>query len=236
MHIADNTKKEGKISDEWLSAYSLLPVLKLPTEQKGQVGNPLLVRAPIEHHRAILDAYLLRRRTEYVTGKGRQRLIQNFCKQLAQNRGPSSHFRDDPLFWMLGIWDFTGPPSHSRPTVESHSFCPRRHALQTGASSPPLSYRAMAAWACRYSTPQYELYALCSEIRNQVRNRSSRRTYLFPSKETASWLAWARAAFALSFPIPRPKMASGSVHRDRWKTLGFGPNDAASLSGIMPEI
>lgn len=214
----------------WPSTYgqdpcpdTLRAVHELQNKQTRYVGLSVHARTPERYVRTILDAHVVRRRTLDLQGKGTPSNVQEFLRILASAGATSSDWRQSALFWCYGVRDELRSSSLPRIAMEHFDQLAAPDSVPGRSPTPPLTYTALAAWACRCLPPNSHLYALCCEIHDEV-ERGGRETerYSFPAQETRAWINWASTVCRCDCPLPDEELATHRRHRDRWKNMASG--------------
>lgn len=231
-----NNQAKENIQDRPSAQGTLRAVLELSDQQKRQMGYAHLIGIPSEYLRTILDVDTIRRRSPYLRTGRASSIIPPILKRIASEGAPTRQRDAGALFWCFRVWRDFQPPALSSDDLQRAPSPFPGVPLHRGFTPDSLSYRALASWACRHSTPQYEIFSICCEVCDEVQRVGSARSYSFPCPETAAWIHWASTAFGRDIPIPDQEMGTTAEHSHRWQEMGFRSDHAEALVTLMPEV
>ena len=193
----------------------------VPYSQTGLFGWQTVIGERSEYVRPILDLNFQRRGVSWAQmGEGALRKAdEEFLSRLAAIRAQSRKPDADPLLWFLRIRAAHTSPSYTFGSVQRFEASLIRHQLDKRIGKEALSYRALAAWACRCSANGDFLGAVYREVRHQVRHGDpSQRVYLaYLSEKAAAWLTWLAAATGDEIRLTDIRMA-GRTDGAGWRT------------------
>lgn len=227
----------------------LQSVPALQDQDQRSLGHALSAGMPKQYMSTILDIDVRRQRLAHISGKGRERTLQEIYYSIAQLREVPGEHPADPLLWMFRIWDYLWASPLPSTRLEQRLYRANRDTIPRWPPEAPLAYKAMAARALRLLPCDYKVYEICCEVcvetgsvlyerRDGTVPKSSRytREYQFPSQCTRAWIGWVSFASGKNIPIPHPAMGSTAFHRIRWETMALRSDHVQTMARFMPEI